>query len=263
MNVFISYAREYCSVADAVTLGLTQDGHNVFFDRDNLRPGYGYHTQIRETIAAADLFIFLVSPEAVEPSSFALAELGLARERWPDPSGHVLPVLVAQTQLAQLPPYLRAVTILEPHGDLVAELLARVAAMTKLQQPKRQRGTKSIVAAIGLTIAAGAIATLVRVAWPPSPRELCYLKVAIRSTSQSPIPQTMQLDVWYQGRMESFFFNNGSANIHVGPLTAEAQDWTIQLPAVGGMDLGQHILQGCLPSQRALHEGFELTVTPR
>ena len=137
MNVFISYASEYRPVAEKIAVGLVQDGHETFFDRDQLPPGDGYHAQIREAIAAADLVVFLLSPESIESSSYALTELNLVKERWPNPSRRVLPVLVKKTPHEAIPAYLGAVTIFEPRGNVVADVLAEVAKIDR--RPRRRR----------------------------------------------------------------------------------------------------------------------------
>lgn len=62
--------------------------------------------------------VFLVTPAAVAAGSYTLAELDIARGRWRRPAGRVLPVVVAPTPISSLPPYLSAVTLLQPHGEL-------------------------------------------------------------------------------------------------------------------------------------------------
>ena len=140
-----------------------QDGHETFFDRDQLPPAEGFHAQIREAIAAADLVVFLLSPESIESSSYALTELNLVKERWPNPSRRVLPVLVSKTPYEAIPAYLGAVTILEPRGNVVADVLAEVARI--------ERGrTRRHVVLIGSGVAAAlAIAVAVFLMRPPSP----------------------------------------------------------------------------------------------
>ncbi len=88
-----------------------------------------FDAELREAIADCDVFIFLVSPESVATGSYALAELNLAQQRWRHPRGRVLPVVVAPTPMASIPQYLKAVTLLQPQGELVAETLAAVTKM--------------------------------------------------------------------------------------------------------------------------------------
>ena len=61
--------------------------------------------------------------------SYALAELALVQSRWRHPRGRVLPVKLAPTPIENVPPYLRAVTILEPQGDPVPGVDAAVARL--------------------------------------------------------------------------------------------------------------------------------------
>ncbi len=129
MRIFTSYASEYGDLAERLSLAFEAEGHASFLDRDRLRPGQPYHGELREAIAACDLFVFLVAPESVAPGSYARAELALAEQRWRHPARRVLPVLVAPTPFESIPPYLGAVTLLQPQGDVVAETVAAVARM--------------------------------------------------------------------------------------------------------------------------------------
>ncbi len=127
MKIFLSYASEQRPVAEPLTLALEADGHEVFFDRHDLPVGGSYHDRIRDAVDDADRYVFLISPESVEPGSYALTELSLAQARWPRPSGRVLPVMAAPTPFDRLPPYLGAVTVLQPKGNLAAEVAAQFA----------------------------------------------------------------------------------------------------------------------------------------
>lgn len=130
MNVFLSYPSARREVALRLKLALEAEQYEVFFDRDDLGAGEAFHAAIRQAVQAADLMVFLVAPESVKPGSYALSELELAQARWPQPGGHVLPVVVAPTHKAEIPAYLMAVTLLEPRGDVVAETLAAVAKLS-------------------------------------------------------------------------------------------------------------------------------------
>lgn len=127
MQIFISYSSKYAEICERLELALEADGrHKVFRDRSELVPGQPFDEKIREGVLGCDLLLFLLSPESVAAGSYALAELDIARTRWNHPGGHVLPVKVAPVPKEAIPPYLRAVTILEPQGDLVAETVAAV-----------------------------------------------------------------------------------------------------------------------------------------
>jgi tetratricopeptide (TPR) repeat protein len=127
MKIFLSYAAEQRPVAEPLALALEADGHEVFFDRHDLPVGGSYHDRIRDAIDEADRYVFLVSPQSVEPGSYALTELSLAQARWPRPSGRVLPVMAVPTPFEHLPAYLGAVTVLQPKGNLAAEVAAQFA----------------------------------------------------------------------------------------------------------------------------------------
>jgi type II secretory pathway pseudopilin PulG len=130
MRIFISYSSKYRELCERLQLALEADGrHEVFVDRSELTPGRPFDETLRKGIEECDLLLFLLSPESVAAGSYALAELSIAKQRWRHPGGHVLPVKVAPVAKEAIPAYLRAVTILEPQGDLVAETVAAVDAV--------------------------------------------------------------------------------------------------------------------------------------
>ncbi len=155
LNIIVSYPSVHRSIAERVKLALEAEGHDVFFDRDDLPSGEAYHQAIRKAIDAADLFVFLISPEAVAPGSYTLAELRHAERRWPRAAGRVLPVLVAPTPRANIPPYLLSVTLLEAQGDLVAETVARVAEIASPRRRARRMAAASAIA--GLIVVGGGV----------------------------------------------------------------------------------------------------------
>ncbi len=149
MNIFLSYPSTRRDFAERLKLGLEAEQHEVFFDRDDLPPGEAFHQAIRGAVQSADLFIFVVAPESLREGGYARAELGFAQERWPQPAGHVLPVLLAPVDVTQLPPYLLAVTLLEPQGDAVAATLAAVA---RLNRPPARRWALKAAAGAALLL---------------------------------------------------------------------------------------------------------------
>jgi hypothetical protein len=157
MKIFISYSRTDQAVAEGISAALLQERHDVFLDRDSLDAGTGFHAKIRASIQKSDLFIFLVSPASIRPESYAMAELDLARRRWNNPSGRVLPIKVKPTPQETLPPYLAAITVLDASSGSIVEVLSTVH---RLESQVRTRNRKS-AALIGLPIAilltAGAI----------------------------------------------------------------------------------------------------------
>lgn len=118
-------------MAEAITHSLQERGHDIFFDRDSLPPGGAYESQIEAAVLKSDLMVFLISDHSIRDGSFALTELGLARKRWKHPANRVLPVMVGDVDYDAIPPYLKAVTVLEPEGNLPAEVAVAVGAMRR------------------------------------------------------------------------------------------------------------------------------------
>lgn len=154
MDIFISYSSRYRDLCERLELALEAEGHRAFVDRSELEPGQTFNAELRAAVAECDVLLFLVSPESVAAGSYALAELGLAQSRWPHPRGRVLPIVVAPTPMASIPPYLKAVTLLQPRGDTVAETLAAVARM----RARRRLWPLALAAAVLLVLAAAVLA---------------------------------------------------------------------------------------------------------
>ena len=146
MRIFLTFASEQQGVADAILLALRNRGHEVFFSHDDLPPGESFDARIQKAIARSDLLIFLVSPECVTRGRYTLTELSFARDQWPSPRGRVLPVLVGPTGMASVPNYLKAVTVLEPEGNIAAET---AAAVDRLRDRSRSRSVR-MFALLGL-----------------------------------------------------------------------------------------------------------------
>jgi PKD repeat protein len=127
MKVFLSYAWEDKDIAEQVNLALVGAGCEVFFDQTSLTPASDFNSRIRQSVRDSDLFIFLVSPDSVAKSAYALTELKFAQEKWPHPKDYVLPVMVRATKFEVIPNYLKAVTVLEPAGSVAAEVSSWVS----------------------------------------------------------------------------------------------------------------------------------------
>ena len=126
MRVFISFASEQRETAELTAMALRDRGHSVFFSKDTLPAAQSFDVRIEQAIKSSDLFVFLISPESVTRGKYTLTELAFAREKWANPAGHVLPVMIAPTPIAAIPVYLRAISIFEPEGNLAAEIAAQI-----------------------------------------------------------------------------------------------------------------------------------------
>jgi hypothetical protein len=130
MRIFISYASEDRDQVEPVHMALVGAGHQTFFDKAALPPGNDYHGRIHAAVMASDAFVFMVSPHSVAAGAYTLTELKIAKGKWPRPAGHVLPVMAVPMAYDKLPAYLGAVTVLEPEGNLAAEVALAVGALS-------------------------------------------------------------------------------------------------------------------------------------
>ena len=138
MRIFLSYAWQDREQAKSVYLALRDQGHRVFFDRADLPAGDEYHNRIREAIENSHLFIFLVSPLALDAGSYTLTELDVAEKS----RRKLLPVVLAETDFANLPATLKAVTVLRTDGNVAASVAAevhRIASVRKQRRLNRQQ----------------------------------------------------------------------------------------------------------------------------
>lgn len=177
MWVFISYAAEDRDLAEQTHLALTGAGHQTFFDRESLPAGGDFYSAIRAAVQKSDLFVFLISPDSINSGSFALTELQYARMKWRHPLGHVLPVMARPTEWGSIPNYLKAVTVLEPVGNVPAEVLAALSGLPSPRDeppPPKPATAKATAWAIILVMAfAGAAGTVIayrdKLFGPPAP----------------------------------------------------------------------------------------------
>ena len=152
MHIFLSYSSNDRDVADRIHLSLIAQHHDVFFDREDLSPGLEYDNRIAQEIGRTDLFIFLISPDSVRSGRYTLTELDMIQRRWAHPSQHVLPVMIRPTPMDQIPPYLKAVTIMQPAGDIPPEVADHVRRM-KPPRPTWLPWAIGGIAGIGLGVA--------------------------------------------------------------------------------------------------------------
>ena len=144
-RIFLSYASEDQVLAHEVALALSGSDYDVFFDKKDLPFAGDYHSRLRAAVDHADVFVFLVSSDSITPRKYSLTELKYARQRWGHPKGRVLPVIVRPVALNALPAYLRAVTLLEPEGNIAAEVVEAVSTLLPQpgRAPRRREVTKS------------------------------------------------------------------------------------------------------------------------
>jgi len=122
MRIFLSYASEDRERIEPIRFALAEQGHDIFYDREDLKPGESYDSRIRSAIERTNLFICFLTPHTVDAGSYTLSELAVAERMWPNADGRVLPVMLDQVPRKDIPAYLRSVTWLEPVGNVTASV---------------------------------------------------------------------------------------------------------------------------------------------
>lgn len=160
MRLFLSYASEDVQAAQKIAAALQAAGHSVFFDKNDLKSGREYDTSIRNEIGRADAYIFLVSGNSVAPGRYTLTELAFAEKRFPNPSGHVLPVMLESVEWARIPAYLTSVTILGLRGNGPAEVVAALAELRSRRYSFGQTAAAAAISAVAAALLVGGVAML-------------------------------------------------------------------------------------------------------
>jgi formylglycine-generating enzyme required for sulfatase activity len=150
MRIFLSYASEDRARIDPIRLALVEQGHEIFFDRENLLAGEAFDSRIRGEIERCDLFVCFLTPHTVDAGSYTLSELKTAERLWPHPSGHVLPVVLTDVPRQDIPAYLRSVTWLTPTGNVTASVADAIHALARAR--KRRRLQKAVLWAVVILI---------------------------------------------------------------------------------------------------------------
>jgi formylglycine-generating enzyme required for sulfatase activity len=154
MKIFISYASQDRAQIEPIRYALEEQGHDVFFDRDDLPPGESFTTRIRSAIERCDLFICCITPDTIDAGSYTLNELEIARRVFPRPSGRVLPVVIRKVPFDQIPPWLKSVTLLEPTGNVTAAVADAVHQIARKRSQERMRRIAVWAAALVIPVAA-------------------------------------------------------------------------------------------------------------
>jgi len=159
VQIFVSFASEQREIAELIAVALRERSYKVFFSRDTLPTAESFDLRIERAVKASDLFVFLISPESVTRGKYTLTELSFARENWSSPSGHVLPVMIAPTEIGKIPPFLRSVSIFEPEGNVAAETAVQVDKIL------RKKGFRDVILAALGGIATGTLSYVVMKYW--------------------------------------------------------------------------------------------------
>lgn len=132
MRIFLSYSRNDQSIVERIRASLNAAGFDTFLDTKDLPLGQEYNARIKLAIEEADLFIFLASEDSVRPGSYAMTELSFAEQKWPNPSGYVLPVLNEGFDASHLPAYLRPINAMRTHENVDVQVVGWVEDRAKI-----------------------------------------------------------------------------------------------------------------------------------
>lgn len=146
VRIFVCHASEDARAAQEIALALRGAKFDVFIDEHDLPVAGDFHARIREAIRVADAFIFLITEHSLAPNKYTLSELGFAKEKWPHPGGRLFAVLLTSIPISSLDPYLRSVTILEPRGNVAADV-CRVLVAERSKRHRKWRLTAAVAVA--------------------------------------------------------------------------------------------------------------------
>jgi len=152
MKIFISYASQDRGQVEPIRQALAAQGHDIFFDREDLPPGEAFDARIRQAIERCDLFVCIVSPNTLDPGSYTLNEVDIAQKVWANPSGRVLPVLLQPVDFERIPPYLKTVTLLETEGNVPAAVADAVHRLS-IARRRRTLGKAASIAVVFIVAA--------------------------------------------------------------------------------------------------------------
>jgi len=153
MRIFLSYASEDRARVEPIRYALAEQGHDVFYDREDLKPGEAFDSKIRAAIERSDLFVCFLTPYTVDAGSYTLNELAVAERMWPAADGRVLPVILTDVPRKDIPAYLRSVTCLTPVGNVTACVADAVHTLAQIHNRRRQRRIAILAVAILIPVA--------------------------------------------------------------------------------------------------------------
>ncbi len=100
-RLFVSYSRKDRPFVDQLAQALSDGGHDVWFDLQDIRPSEEWLAAIHAAIERADAFVFVVSPDSVNPESVCAQEIDYATAH----NKRIIPVVCRQVEprLVQVP----------------------------------------------------------------------------------------------------------------------------------------------------------------
>lgn len=122
IRIFVSYSKQNRTEVDALVKRLEVLGHDVWYDRE-LIPGHNWWEGILEQIRTNDLFVFALTPQALNSAPCKLEYTYAA-----DLRKRVLPVILAGVSTHDLPPQLAVIQWVDFRSSDAEETLKKTFA---------------------------------------------------------------------------------------------------------------------------------------
>jgi TIR domain len=133
-TVFLSYARADAEIVDKIANDLKTEGINVWLDRERLKPGDLWASQIEEALKTADVLIFFISKASVE-SKWVNAEFTSAFSKLTSVGGtRIIPVLLEE--VSKLPLSLAHIQYADFTKSYYAGMRTLLSALKQPSGPK-------------------------------------------------------------------------------------------------------------------------------
>ena len=104
MKVFLSYAHDDLEFVERLKKALTQEGHDVWMDLAELKPGANIFSKVQEGIEESDYVITVLSPSYSKSSWGRLEYQSFARRELVEDRTFILPILIED---AEIPTFLQ------------------------------------------------------------------------------------------------------------------------------------------------------------
>ena len=111
-DVFISYSRKDSDFVRKLNIALQNAGKTTWFDQESIAAGMKFEEELYRGINAADNFLFIISPNAVE-SSYCKTEINYAQKQ----GKRLLTLLSTETLAESLPSTLRSLNWIDFAGN--------------------------------------------------------------------------------------------------------------------------------------------------
>src|SRR3954471_14599133 len=126
MNIFISYSNKSRPIVESLAADLEALGYTVWFD-SKLAGGHDWWSEILDGIRRCHLFIFALTPEALESHACRLEyEYALSLNK------RLLPIMLSEVNIALLPSSLQRLQFIDYRMQDKQQALALSKALTSL-----------------------------------------------------------------------------------------------------------------------------------